>query len=68
MNGEIDTKVTQPEGTRGLGHDAVVAAVGAATGGVVGPVVQQVVGADLNRPSVEQPPPVVLPPGVHVDK
>ena len=63
-----ERRVTQTEMQRGLGHDMVVAAAGAAAGGIVSPVVSQVTGHLLNRPPKEEPPQVVLPPGVKIEE
>lgn len=61
----IETKITQSEETRGLGHDAVVAAVQGAAAGAGGVVVSKVANL-LNRPKEAEPqtPQVILPPGV----
>lgn len=61
-------RVVTPDETRGLGHDLLVGAAGAGVQNVVGPIVSQVTGHFLNRPPKEQPPQVVLPPGVHHDE
>ena len=59
-------KTAEPDSARGgIGHDAIVAVVSAGAGGIVGPVVQQVTDHFLNRPPREEPPAIVLPPGVH---
>jgi hypothetical protein len=57
----------QTDATRGIGHDAVVAAVSAATGGVVRPIVDQVTSL-VTRPKPTPPEsPLILPPGVDRD-
>ena len=68
MERSIETKVIQPEETRSAGHDLLMLAAGAGVTNVVGPVVHQVTEHLLNRPPKEQPPEVVLPPGVGRDE
>ena len=65
---EQEKQTTPPVVQRGLGHDLLIGAAGAGVQNVVGPVVQQVTEHVLNRPSKEQPPQVVLPPGVPKDE
>ena len=68
MERSIETKVTQPEATRSAGHDLLMLAAGAGVTNVVGPVVHHVTEHILNRPPKEEPPKVVLPPGVGHDE
>ena len=49
---------------RGLGHDVIVGVAVAATGSVIHPVASAVVDKVMNRPPKEEPPEVILPPGV----
>ena len=57
------SKETKQHEERGISYDLIVGAAVAAP--VVTPVVSQVTAHLLNRPKEEEPPPVVLPPGVH---